>query len=220
MLEMATNAQRFTKDEVMKTNFDAKAATWDDDPKRIKRAGEIADAMIRAMHPATEMDAMDFGCGSGLITLMLQPLVKSITGVDSSREMLNVLENKIKQQKLANVRTQFVDIEAGDRIEGSYDLIVSSMTLHHVSEPGKLLRRLYNLLFPGGQLGIADLDTEDGTFHSDNTGVVHFGFERAKLKELFTQAGFREIRDATASTVVREQEGKTYTVFLISGTKK
>jgi ubiquinone/menaquinone biosynthesis C-methylase UbiE len=208
------------KTESTKTNFDVKAASWDNDPKRIKRAGEIADAMIRTMRPAKGMDAMDFGCGSGLITLSLQPLVKSITGVDSSREMLNVLENKIKQQKLANVRTQLVDIEASDRIEGAYDLIVSSMTLHHVSEPGTLLKRMYNILHPGGQLGIADLDKEDGSFHSDNTGVMHFGFDRAKLKELFAQAGFREIRDATASTVVREQEEKTYTVFLISGSKK
>jgi 2-polyprenyl-3-methyl-5-hydroxy-6-metoxy-1,4-benzoquinol methylase len=207
------------KTEHEKTNFDVKAATWDDDPKRIKRAGEIADTIIRDAHPTREMDAMDFGCGSGLITLHLQPLVNSITGVDSSREMLNVLEKKVKERGLANVRTRLYDVEAIESIEGAYHLIVSSMTLHHVANPGALLKRLNGRLHPGGYLGIADIDTEDGTFHPDNTGVKHFGFDRAELKQLFTEAGFSDLRDTTAATVVREEEKRTYTVFLISGKK-
>jgi 2-polyprenyl-3-methyl-5-hydroxy-6-metoxy-1,4-benzoquinol methylase len=200
-----------------KTNFDAKAANWDDDPKRVKRANEVADAIIREIQPTGEMDAMDFGCGSGLITLRLQPLLKSITGIDSSREMLNVLEQKVKQQGLANVRTRLFDVEAVESIEGAYHLIVSSMTLHHVREPEPLLLRLYNLLLPGGYLAIADLDTEDGSFHSDNTGVMHHGFDRTELKQLFAEAGFSNIRDTTAATIIRENEGRKYTVFLISG---
>jgi len=58
------------------------------------------------------------------------------------------------------------------------------MTLHHIEEPARLLKRFYDLLLPGGILGIADLDMEDGAFHKDNTGVVHFGFERMQLKGL------------------------------------
>ena len=34
------------------------------------------------------MDALDFGCGTGLVTLKLQPFIHSITGVDGSQGMI------------------------------------------------------------------------------------------------------------------------------------
>ncbi|MBS1128952.1 MAG: Methyltransferase type 11, partial [Nitrospirae bacterium] len=66
-------------------DFDKEAAQWDANPGRVKLAQDVADAMIREVSPAKGQDALDFGCGTGLVTLKLQPLVRSITGVDSSR---------------------------------------------------------------------------------------------------------------------------------------
>jgi len=205
-----------------KTDFDEKAGTWDDDPGRVKLANDAADIIIREMKPTRNMDALDYGCGSGLVTLRLQPLVKSITGIDSSKVMLEVIQAKVEKQGLKNVRTQLVDFEQGGKAEGMFHLIVSSMTLHHVNEPALLLKQLYDLLLPGGYIGIADLDKEDGSFHNDNTGVIHFGFERAYLQGLFEQTGLREICGITAATVVKEIEGKgkrEFPVFLIIGRK-
>lgn len=209
-------------EDLNKTDFDEKAATWDEDPRRVRLANDVADAIIREMKPTRDMDALDYGCGSGLVTLRLQPLVKSITGMDSSRAMLEVIQGKVKKQGLKNVRTQFVDFEKGGKAEGKFHLVVSSMTLHHVHEPAGLFKQLYDLLLPGGYLGIADLDKEDGSFHDDNTGVLHFGFERAYLKGLLEKTGLRELRDTTAATVVKENEGKgrrEFPVFLIIGRK-
>jgi SAM-dependent methyltransferase len=61
---------------------------------------------------------MDFGCGTGLVALALQPLVRSVTGVDSSQGTHDVLAAKIARQGLGNVRKLFRDRVRGDALGG------------------------------------------------------------------------------------------------------
>jgi ubiquinone/menaquinone biosynthesis C-methylase UbiE len=211
---------------IMKTeerkDFNREAAQWDANPGRVKLANDVADAVLGTGILAPDMDALDFGCGTGLVTLRLQPLVKTITGVDSSAGMLEVLRNKVKTGGLTNVRVRLVDFEKGDRIEGAFDLIVSSMTLHHVPDTAALFRQWYGLLVPGGRLCFADLDSEDGSFHGDNTGVFHLGFARSKLKALLQEACFHDVQDTTAATMAKDVPGegkKEFPVFLITARK-
>ncbi len=210
------------KPEIRK-DFDKEAAQWDENPGRVKLANEVAATIIREVNPSGSMDVMDFGCGTGLLTLKLQPLVKMITGVDNSQGMLGVLQKKIETQGFTNVHTRLVDFEKGGRVQGSYDLIVSSMTLHHVPGTVALFKEWLGLLRPNGQVCFADLDTEDGSFHGDNTGVFHLGFDRNELKQMLQDAGFRDVRDTTATTMIKEIAGKgvrEYPVFLIIATRK
>jgi ubiquinone/menaquinone biosynthesis C-methylase UbiE len=205
-----------------KKDFDKEAATWDEEPRRVKLAHDVADAVMREVKLTPVMDTLDYGCGTGLVTLRLQPHVRTITGADSSKGMIKVLQEKVKKQGLKNVRAQLVDFELGERVTGKFHLVVSSMTLHHVCDPAVLFWEFHALLQPGGYLCVADLDTEDGSFHGDNTGVLHFGFDRNELKELLGKTGFREVRDATAATIAKPVEGlgeKTFPVFLLIGRK-
>jgi 2-polyprenyl-3-methyl-5-hydroxy-6-metoxy-1,4-benzoquinol methylase len=205
-----------------KRDFDKEAAQWDANPGRVKLAHEVADVIIREAAPSRDMDVLDFGCGTGLVTLRLQPLVRSITGADSSQGMLGVLEGKIKTQGLKNVRTQIVDFEKGGRVEGRFHLLVSSMTLHHVPDTAGLFKQWRELLLPEGRICFADLDAEDGSFHGDNTGVFHKGFDREHLKKLLLAAGFHDVRDTTATSMIRDVEGKgksEFPVFLIIAKK-
>lgn len=205
-----------------KKDFDKEAAQWDANPGRVKLAHDVADAIIREVSPTREMDALDFGCGTGLVTLRLQPLVRTITGMDSSEGMLAVLGSKVHGQGLVNVRTRFLDLEKSGTVNGRYHLIVSSMTLHHVPDPAGLIAQLSTALLPRGTLAVADLDAEDGSFHGDNTGVLHLGFDRARVRELFEQSGLSGVREVTAAVVTKEIEGKgkrEFPVFLLIGKK-
>jgi ubiquinone/menaquinone biosynthesis C-methylase UbiE len=203
-------------------DFDSAAAHWDENPGRVKLASDIARAIREEVPITAEMNALDFGCGTGLVTLALQPFVRSITGVDSSRGMLDILNRKKEEKNLVNVKTMLLDLEAGDVLEGRYHLIVSSMTLHHVEHLERLLAEFYKVACPSGYLCIADLDQDSGRFHDDNTGVVHSGFDRAVLRKLITAAGFGGVRDRTAATVRKTtHDGATaeFTVFLMTGRK-
>ncbi len=203
-------------------DFDKLAAQWDQNPIPVRIARSVGDTIVREIAPAPDWDALDFGCGTGLVTMRLQPLVRTITGADGSQGMLDKLRDKFKELRTANGRTQLVDFEKGERVQGSYDLVVSSMTLHHVRDTEGVIRHWHELLRPNGTLAFADLDSEDGSFHSDNTGVFHFGFDRKALTTILQQTGFRDVRAVTAASVTREGEGRTareYTVFLIIGRK-
>jgi len=205
-----------------RTDFDKLAAQWDQNPVPVRIALGVGEAIIRETSPDPTMDVLDFGCGTGLVLLRLQPLVKSVTGVDSSPAMLEKLQEKFIAQGIANGSTQLVDFEQGGRISGSFDLIVSSMTLHHVSDTAEIFAQWYGLLKQNGRVCFADLDSEDGSFHADNAGVKHFGFDRDGLAQLLTRTGFREVRHLTATTVAREIEGKgtrEFPVFLIVARK-
>jgi 2-polyprenyl-3-methyl-5-hydroxy-6-metoxy-1,4-benzoquinol methylase len=203
-------------------DFDKEAASWDQEPGRIKLAKDVAKAIKDEIEITPTMDALDFGCGTGLLTLQMQPLVRMITGIDSSRGMLDVLRSKVQDRNLSNVRIQLKDLARGDSLEGTFHLILSSMTLHHIREFSPLLNQFSKGLLPGGHLCIADLDPDDGRFHSNNEGVFHFGFDRSVLRQAFMEAGFGSIRVHAAATLEKPvPEGGTcaFTVFLMTGQK-
>jgi len=203
--------------------FDQRAAQWDGASNRQKIANHTADAIIREVRPSNEMEVLDVGCGTGLLTLRIRPLVHQITGADSSVKMLEVLEQKIREQQLENIQLRYTDLNEGDPVEGRFHLIISSMTLHHLKSIEAVFRQFYEALYPGGYLAFADLDREDGTFHRDNTGVHHLGFDREELKSLLRQTGFTGVHDVTATTIQKEperEEGqREFTVFLMVGKK-
>ncbi|MGA9087049.1 MAG: class I SAM-dependent methyltransferase [Methanoregula sp.] len=205
-----------------KRDFDSAAATWDENPGRVKMAHDVARAVIGTVQPGPAMDVLDFGCGTGLLTLALQPHVRTITAVDSSQGMLDVLDTKIRAQKIANVRTRLVNLEKGDTLTGPFDLVVSSMTFHHIRDTGMLLDRMAEILKPAGRIAIADLDSDEGKFHDTNDGVFHNGFDRHMMMKSFEAAGFSSVRNRTAAMVRKpgpSGEMRTFTVFLMTGKK-
>lgn len=205
-----------------KRDFDKEAAAWDEKPVRVRLVEDVAAAITKKVTITTAMDALDFGCGTGLLTLRLQPLVRSITGVDSSRGMLDIFKAKVSALKMANVDAILCDLDTGDTLSGSYDLVVSNMTLHHVKEIAPLLRQFHAVMAPGGTLCLADLDAEGGQFHEDNTGVFHFGFDRAALRSLCLEAGFVDVADQTATEIEKPDRNgapRRFPVFLLIARK-
>jgi len=206
-----------------KRDFDAKAATWDEEPRRVKLASEVTAAIRNEIPLSRHMTALDYGCGSGLVTLGIQPHVGRIIGADSSQGMLDVLARKVQKQGIANVSTRLIDLAAQDRLEGRFDLIVSSMTLHHVADTAALVSAFVQALNPGGWLALADLETEDGSFHDDQTGVCHHGFDRGFMQGVLTESGCSDVRVVPAATVRKktlEEKERLYPIFLAVGKRK
>lgn len=206
-----------------KRDFDNAAQTWDEKPQRVKLARDIFRSVAAEVDIRNGMTALDFGCGTGLLSLQVLERAGNVTGADTSAGMLTVLESKARSAGLAGVTTLHLGSEDGDGLAGGYDLITSSMTFHHVRDVPSLVRRLAGLLNPGGTLCVADLDPDSGRFHDDNTGVFHHGFPRDEMMNYFKDAGLIEVRSSDAAAVAKKTEaGETvnFTIFLVTGKKQ
>jgi ubiquinone/menaquinone biosynthesis C-methylase UbiE len=103
-----------------------------------------------------------------------------------------------------------------------FDITYSLLTLHHIPDTKTVLSKFYDVLQPNGILLIADLDKEDGTFHTDGTTDVHLGFDRGDLQKMVEDAGFEQVHFSTAHIIKKNIDGKEkeFPIFLLSARKK
>lgn len=196
--------------------FNSIASAWDEDAAHVRMAQKVARAMRQALQPQGHEEALEFGAGTGLATLIMAPKVKRLTALDGSAGMLDVLRQKCARKGLTHV--QAVEGDVVDAPLAQYDIIYSAMTLHHVQDVPALLARLAAHTRPGGRIALADLDREDGSFHGDDVkGVAHLGFERDRLGAWLQDAGYAGVSFSTAWTVERAREDGSvarYPIFL------
>jgi ubiquinone/menaquinone biosynthesis C-methylase UbiE len=206
--------------------FDRMASEWDENPVRKALADAVASAITETVKPRTSMQAMEFGCGTGLVTLALAPCLGLITALDTSEEMIAVLRKKTAILGIGNVQPLVADLFGNSPaapLPENLDLIFSSMTLHHIADTGALLAGLFRMLRPGGIIALADLDLEDGFFHDDASEKVHPGFERGALQAMLQKAGFGRISFSTAHEISKTNRAgrqATYRIFLVTASKE
>ncbi|MEZ5719220.1 MAG: class I SAM-dependent methyltransferase [Burkholderiaceae bacterium] len=195
------------------THFDTAARDWDQRPMSQQLAA-VPERLLAQLPLRASDQVLDFGAGTGLLSVPIAPKVAQVTALDMSAAMLQVLEEK----GLANITTLQQDIFAG--LPGRYHAVVSCMALHHVADTAALLRAFAAALHPGGRIALVDLYQEDGSFHGDNDakGVQHFGFAPEALQALAEQAG---LMDIAFSDILRLQHrnGRAYPLFLMTGRK-
>jgi ubiquinone/menaquinone biosynthesis C-methylase UbiE len=201
-------------------SFDERAAEWDS-PEHVARAEAAADRFVRAVPIPLGTRAVELGAGTGLLGLAIrervgQDRLAALRLTDPSTGMLDVAAAKIRDGRLTGVSTARFELGADPAPAGApFDLALSILMLHHVEDTAAALRAVRALLVPGGRLALADLDTEDGTFHTPEAeGIHHHGFDRRRLQGLAEDGGFREVVIGSAGTL--EREGRTYPLFLLS----
>jgi ubiquinone/menaquinone biosynthesis C-methylase UbiE len=200
------------------TNFDERAKDWDSDPKKVDRARAVADAIRAAVDIRPGMSAFEYGCGTGLLSFFLQDDFASITLADTSQGMLEVLSDKIRAAKTAHMHPVRLDLAVDPLPAQRFDITYSLMVLHHIHDTDVVLRKFHQVLEPGGWLVVADLDQEDGSFHTDGSTDVHLGFAREELKTRVEAAGFGDVRFSTAYQIKKmiDDEQKAFPVFLMT----
>lgn len=195
--------------------FQDAAADWEQRPVPAQIARGVLAALLDRVALTEDLIVMDFGAGTGMIAGGLAPRVRELHAVDVSPAMLAQLAAKEGLRDKVTVHCHdLTESPLGIQV----DLVVSAMALHHVRDTGGLASALLAHLRPGGRIALADLDTEDGSFHPPGVeGVFHHGFDRAALRATLESAGFSEVELVTATVVYRE--GRAYPIFLATARK-
>jgi len=204
------------------TNFDERARDWDSDPDKVERARTVAEAIRRAIPLSNDMKALEYGCGTGLLSFALQSDLGQITLADTSQGMLEVLREKIADAGVTNMHPVRLDLASDLLPTERYDLTYSLMTLHHLQDVKDMLAKFRDLLTPNGYLLVADLDKEDGSFHTDGSTDVHLGFDRNELQQIVEAIGFGNVTFSTAYEIKKKiaSEEKTFPIFLMTAQKR
>jgi ubiquinone/menaquinone biosynthesis C-methylase UbiE len=200
--------------------FDTRAKTWDDDLAKVARADAVADAIRASIPLAPTLRALEYGCGTGLLSFALADALGHITLADSSAGMLAALADKLAAQPMPHMQPLKLDLATDPPPSERYDLIYSLMTFHHIPDTDKILADLFALLAPEGHLCIADLDSEDGSFHGPGFDG-HKGFDRSDLGNKAKRAGFRSIDFRTVFNITKSESAgqKEFPVFLMVARK-
>jgi predicted TPR repeat methyltransferase len=198
----------------MQDHFHKKADNWDTGAIRVNGAQIIAEAIQNKIKLHSNMEIIDFGVGTGLLGFEIAKKTKQVHGVDTSKSMLEKLQEKNSDELFIKPYHQDILITP---LEETFDGLVSSMTLHHVENLEKFFTQIYKNIKEDGFIAIADLESEDGTFHSDNAGVYHFGFEEKTLCEVVERSGFKEVMIENINTINKPH--KDFGVFLLTAKK-
>ena len=166
----------------MKHDFNHKAETFDS-PKNIFLANLVYQAVEKQIDLLSDKEILDFGGGTGLLSLPLAKQAKLVTLVDISEKMLEQARLKAEQQDIKNI--QFLEQDLLEKpLEKEFDLIVVCRVLHHMPDLDESLSLFHQHLRENGQLLIADFTKTEANNH---------GFDLAELEKQLIEHGFSSV---------------------------
>jgi len=201
--------------------FDAKALGWDNNPMHWDRSKAIAEAMQKVFPYRPGMKTLEFGAGTGILSFMLKDYFDEITLMDSSAEMVRIINEKVVAAGVRNFKPLLFDLEHNDFTERQFDLIFTQMVLHHVGDVEAIIAKFFKMLNPGGHLAIADLYPEDGSFHGDGF-KGHLGFDIEAISKTLGGLHFQNISHQQCFVInrsVSETNVLQFPVFLLTANR-
>ncbi|MFC9909146.1 class I SAM-dependent methyltransferase [Streptomyces sp. NPDC127197] len=137
-------------------DWDASAATFDDEPDHGLRDPDVRDAWaerLRSWLPDAPCDILDLGCGTGSLSLLAAEQGHRVTGVDLSPAMVDRA-----RAKLAGRDAAFLIGDAAAPPVGAqrFDVVLVRHVLWTLPDPGRVLRHWRGLVRPGGRLVLVE----------------------------------------------------------------
>ncbi|MNO49837.1 ubiquinone/menaquinone biosynthesis methyltransferase [compost metagenome] len=186
-----------------------------DTPERVQMARISSDAIREYLVDAKSKNAIDFGCGTGLVGMNLLNDFKSMLFLDTSQNMLHQVEQKISDLDIQNADTLCFDFEQEGLTDLHADYIFMAQVLLHIQDIEFILSRLFDVLNEGGHLLIVDFNKNEQIA----SNLVHNGFDQAELTDTMIKIGYRNIQSKTFYTGNKIFMGQDASMFILDSQK-
>lgn len=138
----------------MSHKFDVKRADILDSPDRKQFLNP--DSILDRIGLNREMVLADLGCGTGFFTIPASLRVKKVYALDVQQEMLDILKDKIKKQKLTNIEAILSGESSIPLPDGSVDVLLMVNVFHELEDRSAILEEGKRVLSNRGKLAIVD----------------------------------------------------------------
>ncbi|MFC4737173.1 class I SAM-dependent methyltransferase [Bacillus daqingensis] len=172
----------------MEKNVFEKLARQYDTKERKQLASVIAERVKLELSDSTDKALLDYGGGTGLVSLEFTDLVQELTIADASEQMLKLAQAKIVERELSNATVLHADFVKTEP-SVSADIVLLSLVLLHIPDTERILQAIAHVLHETGRLIIVDFNENARVHHP----ALHSGFDQKKLELLLQKAGFTAI---------------------------
>lgn len=184
--------------------------------EKLLEPGQSWFAWSRALHfLLPPLDAIDLGCGDGMITVEISRFARQVVGIDINPASLVSARRRAERERRGNVVFKEDRIEALREPAGTYDLAVFSQSLHHLKEPEAGLREGARVLRKGGRLVVFDLAPHQERWVIPKLAHVHLGFGEEELAAMLRGVGLKQVK----LEQVHQRRGEVFRVVLATGVK-
>ena len=170
----------------MSNEWDEYAENWDVDPTVEEYANNAFSELLENIN-INGLTVLDFGCGTGALTQLMSPTVKSIIAIDPSSEMIKHLDKKaLKNVSSISDYLSKELVQNSPKLEDKFDLIVASSVCGFLPDYEETLSLLKSLIKKGGVFVQWDWLSNDDS--SD------MGLSEKRVKQAFVANGFINTR--------------------------
>lgn len=194
--------------------FDMISSNYDT-AQRINIANVCVQAIKEIVDNPKSKNAIDFGCGTGLVGINLINDFQNVIFIDTSQKMLDIVDEKLKKLDIKNASTLCFDSESVEESAHKADLIFIVQVLLHIRDYKATLIKIAHMLNSNGQLIIIDFDKNDAV----SSDFVHNGFSQDILKGVLTEIGFKNILSHIFHSEENLLMGKHASLFIMKGDK-
>lgn len=124
-------------------------------------AKTILDWFVTAVAASPPGKILDLACGPGIVAEAVAPNASELVGVDLSPEMLRLAKLRVAMAGLANSRFIMAPADHLPFDDGTYDMVVTRLSLHHFPVVSSVLAEVRRVLSPRGILILADIHSSD-----------------------------------------------------------
>jgi 2-polyprenyl-3-methyl-5-hydroxy-6-metoxy-1,4-benzoquinol methylase len=147
---------KYLKGKTMNNSTSISARFWDRFADRYAKTPVGNQVLYQKKLEVTQkyfksrMHVLEFGCGTGSTALVHAPFVKKYEAIDVSPKMIDICNQKLRDQPKANLNFSCLPFELISSAEESYDAILAMSILHLVNDPEEVISKVFKLLKPGG----------------------------------------------------------------------
>jgi ubiquinone/menaquinone biosynthesis C-methylase UbiE len=160
---------------------------------------QFADSLARLISAQPSDSAVDLACGPGTLALQFARKVRRVHAVDLTPAMLARARRTAESEGLGNLSFTLGDAQSLPFASGSLDISVTSYSLHHVTDPGRMIQEMARVVKRTGRVGIIDIQVPEDAARAEIANRIEImrdpshtrSLPRSEFEKMFAAAGLR-----------------------------